>query len=717
MGELSARLDLRIMEKLNLLVCENNACEIKKAISIADFDNIEVITYPSVGCLSSSKNNALTNWRKNLELENRKSIIICSATCSIQKEIFESNDIKILKSQHCLAFIAGNNIINEYAKQGGYIVNSGWLNNWESHIAEMGFNQETAKMFFNETSKKIVFLDACENKRSLALLEGFSQYIELPYEIIKIDINCTVTLIEKIELEWQTDKLQENVKEKNMEIAEYATLFDLMNRVAKFNTEVEVIEEIKSTLKMLYAPEEILFWKKGTEGVPHLKSILSDPNKKYGLLDSKNGFLLKVEHENELLGVFEFKNILMPEYIERYIKSVLNIIDLFGLAISNANNYTKIIESRKHFDDTIYQAEQISSIGIFEVNWELDTQYWSNGMCAILGFDENKPLTYIDMLKYIHEDDCEYANAQITESINDNKLTSLEFRIVNNKNETLYLDCILRTIFDKKGKLLKTTGVCRNITANRLLVEENLELETKLAEKNRIESLGTLARGFAHEINNPLNGVLNYGQLILDSDNTDSDIEEYAQEIINESERIAQIIKSVLHFSEQEHQPKEEIEIIKLMERVYVGINYALINNSIKIKPNIEKEVVSLYCRISQIQQVLINIIQNSINSLSKKYLNADKSKLIEISIRKIEKGSSPYVRIEIKDNGTGIPRDIQGKIFEPFFSTLTKDKAKGLGLTYSKKIAEEHHGELTFETKEGEYTKFYLDLPFDNGV
>jgi len=702
------------MEKLKLVVCENSACEVKKALKLVNPDNIELISYPATGCFSNKKNDKLGDWCENFGFEDSSSVVMCSSACSILNEIPDSRKSQILKSSHCLEFIFGRNILNEYIRQGGYIVNCGWLKNWSFHLSEMGFDKETAKLFFNETCNKIVLLDACGFDTTVEQLKDFAKYVNLPYEIIEAEIDYLVSKIETIQAEYKHNNLQKKINENNQEIAEYATIFDIIARLAKFNSESDVLGELKSTLSMLYAPKEIIYWDNDLDDMSHFENFLLDPSIKFEYINNKSGFIFKVTHDHKVLGIFELRNILMPEYIDRYVKSTLIMADALGLALSNAKNYQQIIEAKIRFDETIRKAEQISKIGIFEIDWMSSTEYWSNGIYAILGKKSNSDLLFKEVISCIHKDDLHYVNENLQRAKICKDLISLEFRIINERKETVYIDCILRTTFNQKNQLLATTGVCRNVTAIKLLQKENMKMEVRLAEKSRIESLGTLASGFAHEINNPLNGIMNYGQLILDSIDHKHDVYEFAKEIVNESNRVSKIVNTIMQFSEQEYQPRRKVSIEHLMDGVTIAVNTELERDEIKFNIYVDEKISEITCCVSQIQNILINIIQNSINSLNAKSLSIKDEKYIDINFIKITKEDKPYIRIEIEDNGAGIEKEIKTKIFEPFFSTLTKDKAKGLGLSYSKKIAEEHHGDLTFESYINDYTKFYLDLPLN---
>ena len=111
-----------------------------------------------------------------------------------------------------------------------------------------------------------------------------------------------------------------------------------------------------------------------------------------------------------------------------------------------------------------------------------------------------------------------------------------------------------------------------------------------------------------------------------------------------------------------------------------------------------------------------MNLLTNSRDALNEKYEGYNKDKVIKLSCSQFTKENHRWIRIIVEDHGIGIKKSTQSNIFNPFFSTKGRDKGTGLGLSISYGIVKDHLGELTFETEEGIYTKFYLDLQVDNG-
>ena len=246
-----------------------------------------------------------------------------------------------------------------------------------------------------------------------------------------------------------------------------------------------------------------------------------------------------------------------------------------------------------------------------------------------------------------------------------------------------------------------------------------LMLEAHLIQKQKLESIGTLASGVAHEINNPINGIMNYSQIISDMSSSGSqcsescdDIHTYSKEIIKESKRISSIVNNLLQFARTEKKSYSMADIPTIIDGVLTLVSVIAKKNQIQIEISIDDDLPPINCRTQQIQQILVNLITNAKDALNAKYPGFSEDKKIIISAKKYIFKGKESVRISVRDNGNGISYDVKKNIFDPFFTTKDRSKGTGLGLSISYSIAEEHGGQLSFETGEGEYTTFHLDLP-----
>ncbi|MDF2655021.1 MAG: putative sensor histidine kinase [Bacillota bacterium] len=257
----------------------------------------------------------------------------------------------------------------------------------------------------------------------------------------------------------------------------------------------------------------------------------------------------------------------------------------------------------------------------------------------------------------------------------------------------------------------------RDITERKRLEHAKNEVEAQLRQQQKLEAIGTLAGGVAHEINNPINGIMNYAQLILDlSGDGNEAISEYAGEILQETDRVATIVKNLLQFSRQEKQSHSYASIYDIINQTISLINTVVKRDQITLEVELEENLPDIKCRSQQIQQVLMNLMTNARDALNEKYRDYDEDKIIRLSCTHFFEAERRWMKIIVEDHGNGIPDNIREKIFEPFFSTKPKETGTGLGLSISFGIVKDHHGSITIDTKEGFYTKCILILPVDNG-
>ena len=240
-------------------------------------------------------------------------------------------------------------------------------------------------------------------------------------------------------------------------------------------------------------------------------------------------------------------------------------------------------------------------------------------------------------------------------------------------------------------------------------------LASQLSQKQKLESIGTLASGVAHEINNPINGVLNYAQIILDSELNDENIEECAKKIITETERVAVIVKDLLDFSRQSPPEKEYTRIEDIIWRTLSLIDAVIKRDQITLNVDVARNIPLINCKGQQIQQVLMNLVTNARDALNEVYSKYNENKIININCMQYNLNRQKWIRLIVEDFGSGISKDSITKIFDPFYSTKGRFKGTGLGLSISYGIIKEHNGEITVESELGKFTRFIVCLPCDN--
>jgi len=256
-----------------------------------------------------------------------------------------------------------------------------------------------------------------------------------------------------------------------------------------------------------------------------------------------------------------------------------------------------------------------------------------------------------------------------------------------------------------------------DITVRKQLEAEKLHMEAQLRHKQKLESIGILAGGVAHEINNPVSGIINYAQLITESQGAGADVVEFGGEIIKEGHRIADIVKNLLKFARQEKQSHSPAQVNDIINETLLLIRTIIRTDKIALDVALAPDLPSVKCRSQQIQQVLMNLITNARDALNARYKEEHEDKRIMLSSSFfVRQDGSEWVRITVEDHGMGIPDDVKEKMFDPFFTTKSRNEGTGLGLSISHGIVQDHHGALYFETELGQYTRAILELPVNNG-
>lgn len=224
-----------------------------------------------------------------------------------------------------------------------------------------------------------------------------------------------------------------------------------------------------------------------------------------------------------------------------------------------------------------------------------------------------------------------------------------------------------------------------------------------IAEAERLAIIGQLAAGVAHEINNPLTGILLYCDLMLKNLPDDHPYKKNLLRINNEAQRCKTIVKGLLDFARQKKPEIKKASVNELIESTLNLLKTQAIFLNINTKLELDGHLPQINIDPSQIQQVLINIIMNGVEAMEGKGELKIESKLSE---------DKKFVCILVSDTGPGIKPEYHKKIFEPFFTTKEATHGVGLGLSISKRIVEDHNGTIEVKSEPGKGTTFIIKLP-----
>ncbi len=231
--------------------------------------------------------------------------------------------------------------------------------------------------------------------------------------------------------------------------------------------------------------------------------------------------------------------------------------------------------------------------------------------------------------------------------------------------------------------------------------EEMKKIHSQLFRSEKLASLGKLAAGVAHEINNPLTGILTNSSLLLEDLEKDDPRREDVEVMVKETIRCREIVKRLLDFARQTQPQKKLASINALIENIILLVRNQALFRSITIEKQLTEGIPEVLVDPDQIQQVFVNIILNAAEAMSKGGKLAIESKVST---------DGRWILISFADTGPGIPESERERIFDPFYTT--KEHGTGLGLSISYGIVEQHGGTISVESSVGKGSTFTIQLP-----
>jgi len=240
--------------------------------------------------------------------------------------------------------------------------------------------------------------------------------------------------------------------------------------------------------------------------------------------------------------------------------------------------------------------------------------------------------------------------------------------------------------------------------------QRRAESENRLLQSEKQASVGRLAAGVAHEINNPLTGVLAFTHMLLRRKDLADDIRSDLTTIVESTERVRKIVKGLLDFSRQTRLDREPTDVNKLVRStIAIMENQALVKGvGLKFDPGENLPMVTL--DRNQMQSVLLNMIFNALDATEP----GDNINIYTATGLSASDSGQKGVEITIADNGCGIPPENLDKLFDPFFTTKDVGQGTGLGLAVSFGIVQRHGGTIRVQSEVGKGTRFFIWLPVE---
>ena len=285
------------------------------------------------------------------------------------------------------------------------------------------------------------------------------------------------------------------------------------------------------------------------------------------------------------------------------------------------------------------------------------------------------------------------------------KLNTTQISFIHKNGEEVPLN-FSASIIRERGQEMGSVGIFSDLRERLKMRRELEESRAQLLQSEKIASLGRLAAGVAHEINNPLAGILIYAEMLQREMPKEAPGRENLEVIISQTVRCQQIVTRLLEFSRQSLGQKTLFDVNEIIHRCVELISHQVLFHNIEVHRELDPQLPQILGNPGQLQQVFTNLLLNAADAMS------GQGRII------ITSRPDPQVEgviLTFTDTGVGIPPDIRDKIFEPFFTTKPPGKGTGLGLSIVYGVIQRHGGTIEVAGPEGGGTTFTLRLPLDS--
>ena len=339
---------------------------------------------------------------------------------------------------------------------------------------------------------------------------------------------------------------------------------------------------------------------------------------------------------------------------------------------------------------------------VFEMDETGTLTFASRQASEVFGYTEDDFAKGLSAIQMIAASDRDRAKQDIARCLQEQRPVTAEYTALRkNRSKFPVLACVSPILREKERTGLR--GIAIDITEYKRTEAERGHLEQKAQLASRLATVGQLASGMGHEINNPLTTVIGFSQLLMQEDLPEDIKEQLA--IINEGgQRIADIVKRLTVFARRQKLQPDYLNINDTIRTTLNLMAHRLETSSIKVTFQLDPGLPSTIADTGQLQQVFLNLI---INAETEMRLAHGKGKL---SI-KTEKADNT-IRVSFKDDGPGIAEDNLEKIFDPFFTTREVGEGTGLGLSICHGIITEHNGRIYAQSEPGQGATFIVELP-----
>ena len=388
---------------------------------------------------------------------------------------------------------------------------------------------------------------------------------------------------------------------------------------------------------------------------------------------------------------------------------------LYSSVIVAINDISRLQSTKSALESEKYRTERylnLANVLFVSLNRNGIITMANTKLCDILNLPASQVIGRPWVKDFISPEDQDSVISIFTSLLAGNTQVSdlVENTILSSTGKSSTVEWFHTVLRDEEGEIEEIVASGTDVTRERQLESKNREMQAQLMQSQKLNSISTLARGVAHEINNPLTGLLNYAN-ILEEEIEDEELRDFAQGIQVEGTRVAKIVSNLLTFARIDMAQRQSVDVRELIDRSVMLIKQSLLTNGIDLEVSPVPEGLKIFCKIQELQQVILNLLTNSWQAIEDKTFEHDSGKKISIITQVEDMDGKETICMRINDNGIGIKEEHLESVFDPFFSVKSRIRRTGMGLAVAYGIVQDHGGSISISSEYGIGTEVELHL------
>lgn len=394
-----------------------------------------------------------------------------------------------------------------------------------------------------------------------------------------------------------------------------------------------------------------------------------------------------LNYKDDFLGVLFLGSQQKAAFTERHHNLLGSISNQISMAVENSNLYLQTEKLKNNFENVLDSSLDL----IVTIAGDGTIHFCNEKFAEFFGYGIDE-VTGKNILDFVPE----HLNAFFQEKLQELKsggsqIYETEIRLTSGEAVPVLISQSTLKGRDKYLMVIKD-------------ISEIAKLQKQLMQSEKLSALGQMISGAAHELNNPLAGILGYAQLLLEEP-IDENVRNDIEVILNEAKRCQNIVRNLLTFARKSSPERQPIDVHDVLNSVLDLNQYQLKLDFIELVREFDPELPKVIGDFQQLQQVFLQLLYNAHDALNRV---ERRNKQIKV----VTRHSGAGVEVAVIDNGKGIPAEHRGKIFDPFFTTKEVGEGTGLGLSTCFGIISSHHGHMNVDSEVEQGTTITVELP-----